>query len=69
MSVVTRSKRDLDEMEELRRRLDWLERTGRSVNHELVLTNLQDELHGRSAEREYARAVRASRVPVGELAG
>ena len=54
--VLTRSKRDLDDMEELNRRLDWLERTGRSADYELVLTNLQDELHGRSLEREYAPA-------------
>jgi hypothetical protein len=62
------SNRDLDEREELNRRLDWLERTGRSADFELVLKNLQDELHGRSLEREYARAVMASRVPIGELA-
>jgi hypothetical protein len=55
--VVTRNKRDLDEQEELRRRVDWLERTGRSPDFELVLTNLQDELHGHSLDREYARGL------------
>ena len=67
-AVITRTKRNLDEREELNRRLEWLERTGRSPDFELVLKNLQDELHGRSLEREYARAVMASRVPIGARA-
>ena len=44
-------------MAELHRRIEWRERTGRTVDPELVVVNMHEELGHRNLDREYARAL------------